>query len=65
MAGFFLGIFSHLLADFITGGMMIFSPVYNKKIVPPIRFKSGGMINSVAIIASALVIALNVYRFMV
>lgn len=65
LAGFYLGVFSHLFADFFTGGMMIFSPIYNKKIIPPIRFKSGGMINTICIVASTLVIAFDIYKFMV
>lgn len=65
LTGFYLGVFSHLFADFFTGGMMIFSPIYNKKIIPPIRFKSGGMINTICIVASTLVIAFDIYKYMV
>lgn len=62
LQGLFLGIFLHLTADFFSGGIPLFCPFYNKRIIPFIKFKSSGGINIIMIAVSSLLIAYNLVK---
>lgn len=43
LCGFYIGIISHLFLDLISGGIPLFAPFTMKRIIPPVRIKTGGV----------------------